>query len=91
MSLARPKAANILGLLSLAGLLLVWALVLNPLRIAGFVPRAPAIGMLTALAVLSLLASLSGVRSWLVVFVATILSWAFVLFFYHPLLYGLPD
>jgi hypothetical protein len=46
--------------------------------------------MLTALAVLSLLASLSGIRTWLVVFVATILSLAFVLFFYHPRVYCCP-
>jgi hypothetical protein len=90
MPVARPKIANILGLLSLAGLLLVWAVILNPFRIAGFIPRGPAIGMLTALAVLSLLASLSGIRTWLVVFVATILSLAFVLFFYHPRVYCCP-
>jgi hypothetical protein len=91
MPVARPKATNIFGLLSFAGLLLVWVLVLDPFRIGGSVPRGPAIGMLTALSVLSLLASLSGVRAWRVVFVATILSLAFVLFFYHPLVYGLPD
>ena len=90
MPLARPKVANVLGLLSLAGLLLVWVLVLDPLRIGGFVPRGPALGMLTGLAALSLFASLSGVRAWLVVFVATILSLAFVLFFYHPLVYCCP-
>lgn len=84
MPLARPKVANILGLLSLAGLLLVWMLVLNPFRIAGFIPRGPAIGILAALAVMSLPASFSGTRVWLVVTVAAILSLAFVLFFYHP-------
>lgn len=91
MPIARPKATNIVGMLSVVGLLLVWTLVLNPFRISGFIPRRPAVGMLCALAVLSLLATLSGVRAWLVVFVVTILSLAFVLFFYHPLIYPPPD
>ncbi len=91
MRVAPPKMSNILGPLSFAGLLLVWTLVLNPFRIAGFLPRGPAIGMLAALIVLSGLASLSGVRLWLMVLVVTILSLAFVLFFYHPLIYPGPD
>ena len=85
MKVALPKVANVLGLLSLIGLLLAWVIVLNPLKVAGFIPRRSAVGLLIALAVLSLLASLLGVRAWLVVFVATILSLAFVLLFYHPL------
>jgi hypothetical protein len=82
---SRPKAANILGMLSLAGLLWVWWMMANPLRSNGFLPRQSAVVILTLLAILSFVASLSGARMWLAVFAASLLTMIFVWFFYRPL------
>ena len=82
----RPKIADVVGALSLAGLLAVWAMVLNPLKTPGFVPRGTAVGALTMFALLSFLAGFYGVRAWFVVFAATIPTLVYVLLFYRPLL-----
>jgi hypothetical protein len=83
MSRARSKVTNILGMLSLAALLVVWLLVLNPMKWNGEFPGAAPV--LVLLAITSFLASVRGSRLWSLVFAATILTLVFVLFFYRPL------
>jgi hypothetical protein len=85
MPRARPKVANIVGMLSSVGLMAIWVLMLNPLKASGFLPRKTAVGALIISAFLSLLASRSGPKAWLVLSAAIIPTLAFVLFFYRPL------
>lgn len=73
------------GMLSFAGLLLVWEEGLNPLRVPGGLPRGAAGTILVILSVVSFLASLSGNWGWLALFATTVMTLAFVFFFYHPL------
>jgi len=70
-------------MLSLTVLLVVWLLVLNPMKWNGkFSGAVPTLVLIT---ITSLFASVRGSKLWSFVFAATVLTLVFVLFFYRPL------